>query len=189
METYKIKIPAHFLPLLGEVRKLLCNTMGHPFDYQEDKVNELLEISAATPETLLWIGFFLERYRESQQQQHYDLKDQGKVLISVPKGFLLICKSLELNPVGVLEVFVGDLAQHPFNTNGSDERMMAKEYFLRAYSTGEEEDEEIFYELDELRRSWNGNSSMDEFKQRYREELQKIERELDKRKEASNEPK
>lgn len=188
METYKIKIPAHFLPLLPEVKKLLCNTMGHPFDYRENTTEEFLEIEAATPDVLFWIGFFLERQRESQQQQHYDLKDQVKVLISVPKGFLLICKSLELNPMRVLEAFAGDLAQHPLNTNGSDERMMAKEYFLRAYAS-DEEDEEIICQLEGIRGTWKSNEQWEEFQHGYRQELEEIEREIAQRKEASDEPK
>lgn len=197
METYKIEIGWDFFLLLPEV-KSICYNMGKygRFDYKltgEPKKglfeeNEV-EIQCENSRTIFWIGFFLERIRGEQQQRHYDLRDSNEITITVPDGFLLVCKALALSPSVVLAAFAGDLAQHPFITNGSDERMMAKDYFLRAYSSGDEDDEEIFYELDELRRSWGGNSAMDEYKQRYGEELKAIEREIAQRKEASDEPK
>lgn len=197
METYKIKINNDFLGLLPEVKNLCAYGVGASFDYkligrtgqgvfyEENEV----EIQCENASTLFWIGFFLERLREEQQRRHYDLRDSNEITITVPDAFLLVCKAFGLNPSLVLSTFTGNLSFHPFITLGSDERRMAYEYFMRAYST-EEKDEALFHQLEALRRSWQGNEHQEEFKKRYRETIQALTDEIiNNKKGASNEPK
>lgn len=195
METYKIKIDTNFYLLMPEIKKI-CGYTFKPCPFEYKKIGEAgsgifaeteLEIKCENADTLFWIGFFLEREREYAQRRQYDLRDSNEITITVPDAFLLVCKAFDVSPSQVLALFAGDLSQHPFTTGGSDERNMAMDYFLRGASAldgdGEEHNaDEIFYQLDALRRSWKGNDHQEEFKQRYRDTLQELDREISAKK-------
>jgi hypothetical protein len=56
--------------------------------------------------------------------------------IEIPVEFAEMCTEIGLEPVQVLQGFIADLCSlrtDPFVTNGSDERMMAGQYFSRTY--------------------------------------------------------
>lgn len=180
MQEFRISIYADWVPLLDSL-----DTCGHPFTYQVapdqeaaargplDKVQVI--IRTENPEALFWIGFFLERRYAERTREHYEMGDHLQLEVVVPGSFLLVCTRFGLQPLQVLTFFAGDLSQHPFTTNGSDERWMARDYFLRAYGSALEPDAcmELFDELTELRSAWHqyGNPRMDEYKQYYRGQL------------------
>lgn len=59
-----------------------------------------------------------------------------KIELEIPAKFADMCAAIGLEPVHVLQGFIADLCSlrtSPFVTNGSDERMMAKQYFSRTY--------------------------------------------------------
>lgn len=182
METYKIKLNNDFFNLLPEVKNHCANggDSTRSFEYKligrtgngVFEENEV-EIQCENASTLFWIGFVLERIRDFHQKREFDLRDSNEITITVPDAFLLVCKAFELNPSLVLSTFTGDLSFHPFITQGSDERRMAYEYFMRGYAT-EEKDEALFHQLDVLRRSWQGKEHQEEFKKRYRETIQAL---------------
>lgn len=60
-----------------------------------------------------------------------------KIEIEIPVEFADMCVEIGLEPVHVLRGFIADLCHlraSPFVTNGSDERMMASQYFGRTYN-------------------------------------------------------
>ena len=70
-----------------------------------------------------------------------------KVTLDLPKEFIELCKRDKVEPEFVLRGFIGDLCgivnfisnprEDGYNSNGSDERLMAMEYYERVgYSQG-----------------------------------------------------
>jgi hypothetical protein len=59
-----------------------------------------------------------------------------KIELEIPTEFADLCAEIGLEPVHVLHGFIADLCSlrvSPCITNGSDERMMAQQYFGRTY--------------------------------------------------------
>lgn len=187
-KNYLIKIYQDWVPLLEKVR---AGPLMNQFDYKIlktptcsviDKVEVV--ITASCDNIVFDLGFWLERLREQDQNEHYDLKDTTKVKVDVPAGFLVICNYFGLKPADVLHVFAGDLSQHPFITGGSDERWMAKDYFLRGCSLPHgdyDKAEGLFDRLIEIRNSWGGNHKMDNFKKTYLSEMKELGKEFSKK--------
>ncbi len=56
--------------------------------------------------------------------------------LEIPLEFVDLCAEIGQDPMQVLHGFIADLCHlrtSPFVTNGSDERMMAGQYFSRTY--------------------------------------------------------
>jgi hypothetical protein len=53
-----------------------------------------------------------------------------QMTLEIPKQLELICELLETTPQKVLQDFINDVSLE-INSNGSDERRMAVEYFMR----------------------------------------------------------
>lgn len=81
-----------------------------------------------------------------------------KVTIELPEEFLELCKSDQTEPERVLRGFIADLCglmnwgsnprKDGYSSNGSDERMMAREYYERVgypYGPGASEDKVTGY--------------------------------------------
>jgi hypothetical protein len=81
--------------------------------------------------------------------------------IRVPKQLELLCDLLETTPQQVLQGFINDLSLEVHYSNGSDERRMAVEYFLRVgygmHCYEWEQVEQMFDGLNWLRWQWPGN--------------------------------
>lgn len=183
MREYTISIYNIWLPLLkkaiknehdgkARIKEVIVEAL------EKDFAKSRVVIEAESDDVFFMIGFFVERLRNQQQQEHYNLDDIGPIRIEAPVAFYLICKRFDVEPHEVLKLFAGDCCQHPFITGGSDERMMAKDYFLRHYYA--DRGEEIFDVLESLRGEWKGNSHMEEFKLRYIEEMNHIKQQLHK---------
>ena len=59
-----------------------------------------------------------------------------KIELEIPVEFCDMCAEIGLEPMHVLHGFIADLCHlraSPFVTNGSDESMMAEQYFSRTY--------------------------------------------------------
>jgi len=83
--------------------------------------------------------------------------------LEIPQQLTLLCELLEITPQQILQGFVNDLSYEVHGSNGSDERRMAGEYFLRVgYGMDGyewEQVEQMLLELDNLRKEWPGNSA------------------------------
>lgn len=191
-KTLKMAIDEEFIPLMvqasqnkwltdGEISiKRLDEEVsgGHPFS---KKV--FVEVTCTNDTDFFMLGFWVERLREKEQRKHYDLGDNQKVEVEVPGAFVLLSKFFGSTPEGLLKLFAGDACQHPFITGGSDERMMARDYLLRGCISPLWPLEEapvvadaLFYNLNVLRCSWQGNDKMDQFKTEYSKGLKTLER-------------
>lgn len=53
-----------------------------------------------------------------------------QMTLEIPKQLTLLCELLETTPQAVLQAFINDLSLE-VDSSGSDERMMAVDYFLR----------------------------------------------------------
>mgnify|MGYP006318021781 CR=1 FL=1 len=51
--------------------------------------------------------------------------------VSIPKQLQLLCELLETTPEHFIQGFINDVALEVHGSNGSDERSMAVEYFMR----------------------------------------------------------
>jgi hypothetical protein len=150
---------------------------GEEKDAFETKYNVTIE--AESDDVFFNIGYFLERMRQENQSRHYDLHDKSTISVDVPQAFFMICKLYRLYPSKALTLFAGDLCQHPFITNGSDERSLAVEYWHRSYNLDEkkqEQAEDLFQHLFELRSAWGGNDKMEQYKEMYANELKRLEK-------------
>ena len=75
-------------------------------------------------------------------------QDTQEVRLDLPREFLAYCETRGLTPTTVLRAFVADLCEiqnlfaHPredgYSSNGSDERMLAREYFERTFGWTED---------------------------------------------------
>ncbi|MCP3869805.1 MAG: hypothetical protein GY703_17270 [Gammaproteobacteria bacterium] len=64
-----------------------------------------------------------------------------RIVIDLPDEFIALCKEDEIEPETVLRSFIADLCEiiswqsdprtDGYNSNGSDERMMARKYYER----------------------------------------------------------
>jgi hypothetical protein len=149
-----------------------------------DKVQ--LEVEAENDSIFFDLGFFLERARATSQKAHYSLESQT-LQVEVSVGFILLCKYFRQDPAGVLSLFAGDVSQQPFNTNGSDERALALEYFERAYAGADLPEDEItllIEKLQEIKGAWYkyGNQKMKEYKNYYDAALKELYRTIVDRK-------
>lgn len=86
--------------------------------------------------------------------------------LNIPAQLTQLCALLETTPEAVLQGFINDVSQEVQSSNGSDERAMAAAYFMRVgYGNnryGYAQIEEMFWELDALRRQWPGNDAASE---------------------------
>ena len=72
------------------------------------------------------------------------------ITLEIPKQLKLICELLETTPEQILQGFINDMSLE-VGSNGSDERMMAVEYFMRVgYGMHRYEFEEIEQMFDGL---------------------------------------
>lgn len=183
--TYTFDIYNFLLPYLeaamGQYPESSLQVVSKTQSNASDKVRVLVACSG--PAQLFELGFWTERIREARQHQHYDLADTSKLEVEVPAAFQLICKFYQVDPAATLTLFAGDLSRHPFITGGSDERIMAMEYFKRGHFAGDQEEraEDLFDALDSLRRSWPGNFKMEEYKKTYPKALRKLDKEFNKK--------
>jgi hypothetical protein len=94
----------------------------------------------------------------------------GKIEIPVQLNTILQLTDCSLQQL--LQGFINDLSQEIHGTNGSDERRMAVEYFLRVgYGSHVFEPEHLrdfFSELEEIRRQWPGGSGSEKEKEYFR---------------------
>lgn len=83
--------------------------------------------------------------------------------VSIPKQLELLCELLETTPVQVLQGFINDLSLEVHGSNGSDERSMAVEYFLRVgygmHRYELDQVQQMFDGLNWLRWQWPGNDA------------------------------
>ena len=83
------------------------------------------------------------------------------ITVEVPRQLGMLCELLETTPQQVLQGFLNDLALEVHGSNGSDERQMASEYFIRVgygmHRYNFEEVVQMFDELNSLRLQWPGN--------------------------------
>jgi hypothetical protein len=110
---------------------------------------------------------------ESNTATDFNLHDLTALTVDVPAAFLLLCKVNHIDPADALKQFAGDVCQHPFITGGSDEREMAKGYFIRAYGQ-QYEKPSIFNELADLRKEWKGHHHMQEYKELYSTKINEL---------------
>ena len=84
-----------------------------------------------------------------------------QITLDIPRQLALLCELLETTPQAVLQGFIQDVSLEVHGSNGSDERSLAVEYFLRCgYGMHRYDWEQVrtmFAELDGLRRQWPGN--------------------------------
>jgi hypothetical protein len=92
--------------------------------------------------------------------------------VSIPKQLQLLCELLEVTPAHFIQGFINDLALEVHGSNGSDERSMAVEYFMRCgygmHRYDYEQVQTMFDGLNWLRWQWPGNDPVKE--QQYRKE-------------------
>lgn len=83
-----------------------------------------------------------------------------QITLEIPKQLQLLCLLLETTPEEILQGFINDVSLE-VGSNGSDERMMAVEYFLRVgygmHRYDYEDIETMFDDLDWLRFQQYGN--------------------------------
>ena len=76
------------------------------------------------------------------------------ITLDIPRQLALLCSLLETTPERLLQSFIDDLTRTP-QSNGSDQRMMAADYFLRCgygmHCFDYEQIETMLTELDCLR--------------------------------------
>jgi hypothetical protein len=94
--------------------------------------------------------------------------------LEIPRQLELLCSLLETTPERVIQGFIDDVSQSR-GSNGSDERWMAAEYFLRCgYGMSNfdyDKAEQMIVELNDIRRDWYNFGSSQEA--RYRKYKQK----------------
>jgi hypothetical protein len=187
MKQYTIHLSQYLLPLLNQASKYAQNTNHKQISYtitEEKKKDSFLDetkviIEAEDDDSFFNFGYFLERCRDEHDMNQQDLRDKSRLYVEVPDAFLLICKFYDLLPSQVLRMFAGDLCRHPFITGGSDERMMASEYFMRGNFLNEEKQKQadnLFEDLWCLRHGWRSDRA-EEYREEYREMLKALERE------------
>lgn len=107
--------------------------------------------------------------------------------IRINKQLAMLCETLQTTPEQVLQNFADNLSLDYRHTNGSDERRMAVEYFMRVgYGTPLFEFDEVemmFDQLETLRWAWYnyGNERNSEYLLYRQKELAKLKREWQKR--------
>lgn len=75
---------------------------------------------------------------------------ETKITLEIPKQLQMLCELLDITPQEVLQGFINDVSLET-GSNGSDERRMAVEYFLRVgYGTHRYEWEDIEMMFDNL---------------------------------------
>ena len=83
------------------------------------------------------------------------------ITVEIPRQLELLCSPLEITPGQILQGFINDLSLEVHGGNGSDERRMAVEYFLRvgygAHRYDLDKITQMFEELEYLRLQWTGN--------------------------------
>jgi len=87
--------------------------------------------------------------------------------VNIPEQLRLLCELLGTTPAQVMQGFINDVSQE-VNSNGSDERLLAVDYFLRVgYGMPQYEHEEVqrmFHDLNRLRWQWPGNDPQQQSK-------------------------
>src|SRR5690606_24896020 len=85
----------------------------------------------------------------------------------------MLCELLDTKPEQVLQSFINDLSQE-LASSGSDERMLARDYFMRCgygmYELEYENVDRILGELEDIRRLFYdyGNDNMEEYRKEAR---------------------
>lgn len=75
---------------------------------------------------------------------------ETKITLEIPKQLQMLCELLNITPQEVLQGFINDVSLE-IDSNGSDERTMAVEYFLRVgYGTHRYDYEDIEMMFDGL---------------------------------------
>jgi len=96
--------------------------------------------------------------------------------VNIPQQLQMLCELLETTPPQVLQSFIGDLSLEVHGSNGSDERRMAVEYFMRVgygmHRYEFDQVEQMFDGLNWLRCQWPGNDA--EKEKQYLQERRKF---------------
>ena len=81
--------------------------------------------------------------------------------LQIPGQLAMLCELLEITPQQLLQGFINDLSLEVHYSNGSDERRMAGEYFMRVgygmHRYSFDQVEQMFEGLNWLRLQWPGN--------------------------------
>lgn len=98
--------------------------------------------------------------------------------INVPPHLTPLLKAAGISLEQAIESYLFDLGQCCHGSNGSDERMMAREYFQRCWYGCDDEGkvERVFEALTTLRYEWYnyGRSREEEFEQLERDTIQQL---------------
>ena len=85
------------------------------------------------------------------------------IKIRIPKQLEMLCEILETTPQEVLQEFADNLSLDYKHTSGSDERMMAMQYFIRVgygmHLFTLDETENFFNELERIRCAYSAYGS------------------------------
>jgi hypothetical protein len=98
------------------------------------------------------------------------------IKLNIPKQLELLCSLLETTPERVIQGFVDDVSLSQ-QSNGSDERMMATEYFMRCgygmHLFDYQEQEQMLEELNQIRYNFYhfGNDEMAAYKRYAQKEM------------------
>lgn len=97
------------------------------------------------------------------------------IKIEVPKQMEILCQIMETTPQDVIQEFVNNLSHNYKGTSGSDERMMAMEYFIRVgygmHIFTIEDTQDLFSCFDALRHDYSRYGS--ELEWLYQKEIQR----------------
>jgi len=101
-----------------------------------------------------------------------------EIKVNVPEHIKPILKASDLTIEDIIESFLFDLGQCCHGSSGSDERDMAKDYFLRACNNGAAYELllGVFEDLQQLRYDWMdyGNPKKKEYEQHESETIKHI---------------